>query len=92
MKQKEKREEEKLALKEKIEINKAEAEVKKAEHAAIMKEREETKKKLIEDKILVKEASVERIKLLKTKEIEERKSFYLQKRMEKTLTILENEE
>lgn len=92
MKQKERREEEKLALKEKIEINKAEAEVKKAEHAAIMKEREETKKKLIEDKILVKEASVERIKLLKTKEIEERKSFYLQKRMEKTLTILENEE
>ena len=47
--------------------------MKKAHFQAKLKEREESKKKVIEDKILVKEASVKEIQMNKKATIEEKK-------------------
>ena len=50
---------------------------KKAQYTAVMKEREEQKKKVIEDKILVKDASVKEIKQQKILIIKEKKELDL---------------
>lgn len=57
-----------------------------------MKEREEEKKNRIEDKILIKEASVKEIKEHKKIIIEEKKVMDHQKRFEKKLAIIETVE
>lgn len=54
-----------------------------------MKEREEQKKKVIEDKILVKDASVKEIKQQKIAIIEQKKELDLHKRLVKKETIAE---
>jgi hypothetical protein len=57
-----------------------------------MKEREEEKKNKIEDKILIKEASVKEIKQHKKIIIEEKKVIDHQKRLEKKVAIIETGE
>ena len=82
--------EKQAAIKEKAEISQKAAEIKKAELARKNKEEAAFKKKVIEESILHKDASVKLIKQKHAEEIVVKKLYKQQKRHEKKL-VLENE-